>query len=759
MQKAIIFILFFLPFLLPGQDKLNMSLLGHWDDPQLPAAGSIRYNDIWGYADCEGREYAIVGSARYIHFFDITDPANIEEAGRFEGSTNSIWRDFKTYGNYAYAVADQGTDGLMVFDLSHLPDSVTLVFQDNATFTRSHNVFIDEPTGRLYLAGSNAISNGVAAYDLSSSPEEPLFLGTRPLPGGYFHDIYVRNHIAYCSHGGNGLWVYDFSDLDDIQVLGNLTSYPEQGYNHASWLNEDGSMLIFADETHGTSLKLADVSDLSNIDILDLFRSELLAPVATNSIPHNPFIRGHYAIVSYYHDGVQVFDLSNPDSVRQAAYYDTYPENQNYSGYQGCWGVYPFLPSGNIIASDISHGLFVLSADSISFEPPPAFEASIEVASGSLDGCEGDTTILAASQEGLQVYEWLLNGEFLASGPELAATQPGSYQLVASNGLCTRASEEITLAFSPLPEAVLPESPFIYCGEAPPAIATSSPGDTYNWFLNGELLEGQQGQSLDITEGGIYQVEVSRNGCSSLSDELEVILGQMPSPLLDIAFPDTYCAGSDVVGINTEGSENQYYTISEANSMAADTFFNNYSITASGSYQIVAYTEYCSLPIEPDLEVVFNEPIVPTIELDVNTLSSSPASAYQWYKDGVEISGATGQSYTAEESGLYSVSTIDANGCAAQSQTILVEVTSGLEVLAGKGIRLYPNPAGDRLFLQASTPPRAIRILSYQGREVVPWQPWETNRSGIDTGTLAPGLYLVQFLFNDGTGSLSIAKQ
>ncbi len=33
--------------------------------------------------------------------------------------------------------------------------------------------------------------------------------------------------------------------------------------------------------------------------------------------------------------------------------------------YHGCWGVYPFLPSGYIIASDISEGLFVLGIDSI----------------------------------------------------------------------------------------------------------------------------------------------------------------------------------------------------------------------------------------------------------------------------------------------------------------------------------------------------------------------------------------------------------
>ena len=643
--------------------------------------------------------------------------------------------------------------------LSQLPDSASLVFQDNIHFTRSHNLFIDEPNGRLYLAGSNAIFNGVAAYSLSENPAEPAFLGAWPLPGGYFHDIYVRNHIAYCSHGGNGLWVYDFSNLDSIQALGNLTSYPEQGYNHSSWLNEDGTQLVFADETHGTSLKLADVSSLENIQILDLFRSELLAPAATNSIAHNPFIRDQYIIASYYHDGVQVFDFSNPEEVERIAYYDTYPENQNYSGYEGCWGVYPFLPSGNIIASDISHGLFVLSADSIRFETAPPLEARIEVLAGSLYNCEGDTVALAASQAGLDTYEWLLDGELMAYGPELLATLPGAYQLVVGDGRCAKTSETLDLAFSPVPEAELPESPFIYCGEAPPAISTPSQGDAYRWFLNGAPIDGADGPTLDIQDGGIYQVEVSGNGCSNLSGELEVILGQMPSPLLNLILPDTYCAGTDEAIIDAEGSGNLFYTIMEAGSTAADTFNNVYAITASGTYYIEAFTEYCSMAIEPPLEFFFHEPVVPALRVEGNILTSSPAATYQWYQDGDVIPGATGQSFTAQESGLYAVETTDGNGCSARSETILLDVSSNVNFLTKKGIRLYPNPAGAYLFLEANTEPQAYRILAVSGQDLTDWRQWKPGQPTIDTEALPVGAYLVQLLFEDGMGSLRIIKQ
>ena len=75
------------------------------------------------------------------------------------------------------------------------------------------------------------------------------------------------------------------------------------------------------------------------------------------------------AIVSYYEDGVQVIDISDPSNPRLVGYFDTFPNNNGYQGYFGCWGVYPFLPSGNIIASDRKYGLHVLR-----FKHPDTFE-------------------------------------------------------------------------------------------------------------------------------------------------------------------------------------------------------------------------------------------------------------------------------------------------------------------------------------------------------------------------------------------------
>lgn len=345
-----------------GQTSLNMNLRNNWNDTTLPLRSGLRYNEIWGYADPDdGKEYAIMGSVNKVHFFNITNPDSPVEVASFTGGASSIWRDMKTYGKYAYSVADEGAEGLMVFDLDNLPGSVSKVLQTTAFFSRCHNIFIDTLHGRLYGAGCNTQYNGLIVLDLTANPASPTLLASTALTGGYVHDVYVRNNMAYCSHGGNGLYVYNMSSPASPVLQGSISGYSQAGYNHSSWLNAAGDRLVFCDETHGSSIKIADVSDLSDIKVLSLFKSAMLAPAFTNSIAHNPFIKGDSVYISYYHEGMQVFDISNPANVQLAAYYDTNPTNTNYSGYDGSWGVYPYLPSGNIIASDTKNGLFVLS--------------------------------------------------------------------------------------------------------------------------------------------------------------------------------------------------------------------------------------------------------------------------------------------------------------------------------------------------------------------------------------------------------------
>ncbi len=498
--------------------SMNMEKLASWRDPNL------NYNDIWGYADCDGREYAILGSSLAVHFFDLQDPANPIEIDQFEGGEWVIWRDIKTYGHYAYSVCDGCSEGLMVFDLSDLPNSVSKVLQTDEYFGSAHNIYIDVNRGRLHVIGANT---GDIIFDLTQTPENPQLLNNLSWAGGYAHDLFVRNDTAYGSHGFNGLYVHDVSDPQTDLLLGSLTSYPESGYNHASWLSADGHYLVMADETHDRGLKLVDVSDLSDMTVTDVFRSALLGPAETASIPHNPFIRGNLVICSYYHDGVQVFDFSDPENVQQVAWYDTYPDNTDYGGYKGCWGVYPFLPSGIIIASDITYGLFVLQLDeSIPIAPLPidiqadSYPEDLTLsAMPGLSVCEGQEVSLSANAE-VDAYQWyqndaLLNGE---TSSVLQVMESGSYYVALTSGQCTAFSEEVLVDVLLAPS--VPEISFDGT-----QLSSSATAAGYQWFLDGQPIAGANQANYTPVVSGSYSLEItSDNGCTAESEPLQLVI-------------------------------------------------------------------------------------------------------------------------------------------------------------------------------------------------------------------------------------------
>ncbi|MEZ4986487.1 MAG: choice-of-anchor B family protein [Saprospiraceae bacterium] len=249
-------------------------------------------------------------------------------------------------------------------DISFLPDSVALVYDSDILLRRAHNIFIDTARATLYtLATSGGPQSGSAMriYDLST-PDNPQFLGAYNqfggLTAGHVHDAFVQNGIAYLNCGFDGMAVVDFNDPLNPQTLGILTDYIFAGYNHSGWPSVDGQYYYLGDETHGFPLKVVDVSDPTDMEVVATIGS--LNPDLQQTIPHNQLVACNYLYVSYYYEGLMVYDISDPAAPQPVLYYDTsaWPFDFNY---RGAWGVYPFLPSGNILVSDMQEGLFVLS--------------------------------------------------------------------------------------------------------------------------------------------------------------------------------------------------------------------------------------------------------------------------------------------------------------------------------------------------------------------------------------------------------------
>lgn len=364
-MKNLIYALLLFPMCLMGQVK-EATLLDNWDDETLVGSFAYdnTYNEIWGVV-VNDREYAVIGSTAGTHFIDVTDPSVVSEVAFVAGAVQGgsiIHRDYHDYQGYLYAVADEGAAStLQIIDFGALPDSVEVVYDSQEFFFRSHNIFIDTSSARLYAAPAGTSQGFIRLRVLSlENPEAPTLLADySDIQGnslGGIHDLYVRDNIGYLNLGSsNGLMIADFTDPAAPVHLASMTTYEQQGYNHSGWLSEDGSTYYLADETHGKDIKAVDVSDLTDVQVVKTFNAE---SADNNSIPHNLIVRGDYLYASYYYDGLQVYDISNPTDPQRVLSYDTYSLPNN-SSYKGAWGVFPYLPSGNILVSDMQTGLYV----------------------------------------------------------------------------------------------------------------------------------------------------------------------------------------------------------------------------------------------------------------------------------------------------------------------------------------------------------------------------------------------------------------
>jgi PKD repeat protein len=99
---------------------------------------------------------------------------------------------------------------------------------------------------------------------------------------------------------------------------------------------------------------------------------------------------------------------------------------------------------------------------------------------------------------------------------------------------------------------------------------------------------------------------------------------------------------------------------------------------------------------------VYPNPFAPTITQNGNVLTSSLATTYQWYLNSNIIPGATDQSYTMMQSGLYTVEIGDENGCKSQS-SIEATVTGINDVTDNFIVTISGNPSNDQLTIESTS--------------------------------------------------------
>ncbi len=337
-----------------AQENFNLELLSH-----VPFEEDG--NDIWGYVDDNGVEYAICGSRTNTRIYSLEDPANPIERLLIPGES-STWRDMKSWNNHVYVTTDVGFDGLLIINMENAPEDITFKFWQpfiewngiEGQLASCHNLYIDE-FGTVYLSGCGGIGNaGVIMLNIDD-PEEPVVVGIQDET--YSHDAYAKNNILYSSDILDGdFTIFDVSDKANPVNLGSQITTTD--FTHNAWLSDDEQFLFTTDERAGAYVDAYDVSDPNNIIYLDSYRPEEKQD-SELVIPHNTHYYKGYLVTSWYTQGLVIIDAHKPDNLVRVAQYDTYLPSQCGSGFCGNWGAFPFFDSDRILVNDINSGLYV----------------------------------------------------------------------------------------------------------------------------------------------------------------------------------------------------------------------------------------------------------------------------------------------------------------------------------------------------------------------------------------------------------------
>jgi len=236
------------------------------------------------------------------------------------------------------------------------------------------------------------------------------------------------------------------------------------------------------------------------------------------------------------------------------------------------------------------------------------------------------------------------------------------------------------------------------------------------------------------------------------------------NPTAVFTAPNDICPGTctDFTNLSTNAISYQWSFPGSSTPVSTDVNPANICYNTPGNYPVTLIADNGTTSDTLTLNnyiTVFPFPAPQGISQSGDTLfANQGATSYQWYHDGVLVSGATDYYYVAVEGGNYNVVATDVNGC--EVEAVIFDVIASVSPLSfGEGVTAYPNPAQNKITLyNLPTPGSEVSIFNLLG-EIMYKEKATAEFKGIDLSYFSAGAYVIKVSTDTSEQQIKLIKQ
>jgi Ig-like domain CHU_C associated/Secretion system C-terminal sorting domain len=315
-----------------------------------------------------------------------------------------------------------------------------------------------------------------------------------------------------------------------------------------------------------------------------------------------------------------------------------------------------------------------------------------------------------------------------------------------------------------------------YCqnATAAPLTATAAAGNTLKWYTvatGGTVLAaGHTPSTTTVGTTTFYVSQVNAAGCESQRASLNVVVRIAPA-MPSVTSPVAYCANAIAALLSATadaGNNLMWYNAATGGTGSVNTPSPSTTISGITTYYVAqSNAGGCESPRAAINVNIIATPIVGSITAAPYTrlypglttsisIANSPAAGnvYAWYRNGILLSGQTGNSVNAtiDALGNYTLKVTNANGCVGTSNVVNISDSAQQKMF------VYPNPSNGRFQVRYlsdnnNLSPRKISIYNEAGTQVytasfVMFAGY--TAMNIDLKNVASGIYVIHLMDNNG---------